>query len=205
MYKYNINIPKESKEGIVNDYKNGIRVKDIEKKYSVSNATVYRVLDVYNIPKRTNRNNYKKYINDIIKDYNDGVSLDIITSTYNISYSTIHKIISKKTNSNIIRRRKQLCDRDKNKVIIEYLAGTPVNDICNKYGYTATTVYNILRENNIKRQRKRACTKEVIDNIINDYNKCMSYRNIAKKYGVSETTVRYHINKYIRNRFTKRI
>lgn len=198
MYKYNINIPKESKDGIVNDYKNGVLMQDIVKKYSVSKSTVYRVLDAYNCPRRINRNDYKKYINDIIKDYNDGVGLDIIANTYNISYSIIHKIISRQTTSNIKRRNKQLCDKVKNKIIIEYLAYTPLNDICNKYGCTAATIYNILRKNNIKSQRVRVCTKEVINNIINDYNKNMNYKDIAKKYSVSETTVRYHVNKYNR-------
>ena len=196
MYKYNINISKESKDGIINDYKNGVIVQDIANKYHVSTATVYRVLDKYDCPRRINRNDYKKYINDIIKDYNDGVGLDIIAITYNISYSTIHKIISRETTSNIKRRNKQLCDKVKNKIVIEYLADTPLNDICNRYECTAATVYNILRKNNIKKRHKRVFTEEFINNIVNDYNKYMSYKDTAKKYNVAEATVRYHVNKY---------
>lgn len=77
-----------SKE-LIEDYKNGASVKDLEEKYQISTTTIHK-----KIPKEIKRKQFAKIdYNQIIYDYQKGKSFEEIAAKYNISKTHAETII----------------------------------------------------------------------------------------------------------------
>lgn len=86
--------PKTEKK-IVEAYQSGLSMAKAGEFYGVTSATVMRILNTYNIPKRTKGGIYKLPDDEVIKRYQQGESCQKIADSYNVTFHTISNILEK--------------------------------------------------------------------------------------------------------------
>ena len=86
---------KETEQKIIKLYQQGLSMAKAGAECGVTGATVLRILNAYQIPKRTKGGIYKIPDEDVIKRYTDGESCQQIADSYNVSFHTISNILEK--------------------------------------------------------------------------------------------------------------
>ena len=191
-------LAKEIEEAIINDYNNGSSVKEICKKYNISDATVRNIKKRYNVSNKfryePNRNNIidDNTINNIINDYNDGMTIISICVKYDISNNGLYKILQ---DNNITTKTTKLTKEQEQEIIQMYLNNYRTRDITKKYHISEAKLQKILDIYNIPKRRDNSCRykikdKKIINNIINDYNNTdMLVTEICEKYNMSNAAL----------------
>ena len=80
---------------IIKSYKEGKSMSAVGKEFSVTTATVLRILNDYGVEKRTKGGIYPLDINNIIKKYKSGVSTSVIAEECNVCGHTITNVLEK--------------------------------------------------------------------------------------------------------------
>ena len=191
-------IAKEIEEAIINDYNNGLNVKEICKKYNISDGTVHNIKKRYNVSSKFRYEpNHKNIIDDnttnnIINDYNDGMTIIDICIKYDISSVILYKILRY---NNITTKTTKLTKEQEQEIIQMYLNGYRTRDITKKYHISEPKLQKILDIYNIPKRRDNSyrykiTDKKIINGIINDYsNTDMLVTEICEKYDMSKTTL----------------
>lgn len=85
----------EVEQEIINQYQNGLSMAKVGTLFNVSGATVMRVLERNNIPKRTKGGIYQLPEEQIVERYTKGESCQKIANDYKVSFHTISSILDK--------------------------------------------------------------------------------------------------------------
>lgn len=99
-------------------------------------------------------------------------------------------------------RNKKLSQDQIDELIKKYSKNIKIPDLIKEYKICAWTIYNILRENNVQKHRKKAkltmssITKEQINEIINLYSKHINAEKIGQIFGTSHTFILKVLGKY---------
>ena len=145
---------KQRDKKIIKDYKNKT-IDEICIKYNLSNMAIYKILDKYNISRKSPKKTKREFIKPekinrevVIEDYNAKVlSINEILKKHNISKSQLYSIVYKynlplRSNSSIKSEIKQ-------SVINDFKSGMTRTAISQKYKISRNLITNILRgENN---------------------------------------------------------
>jgi len=151
-HKQYTNLDSQEQESMIKDYKAGMPVVEIVKKYNISITTIYKTLNSHNIKPNQHYNILTLQKQEsIIKDYNAGMSTAEILKKYNISSHTLYKILNK-FNVSYIKRR-HTTQQEQEGIIKDYKAGMPLAEILKKYNISSITLYNTLNRHNIKSNR----------------------------------------------------
>ena len=189
---------KEIEEAIINDYNNGLGVKEICKKYNISDTTVYNIKKRYNVSSKfryaPNHNNIidDNTTNNIINDYNDRMMIIDICVKYNITNIALYKILR---DNNITTKTTKLTKEQEQEIIKLYLDGYRIRDIAKKYHISEAKLQKILDTYNIPKRRDNSykykiTDKKIINSIINDYiNSNLLVTEICEKYSISNATL----------------
>lgn len=86
---------RETEQKIIEYYNQGYSMKDTAKKFNTTSATVLRILNSYNIPKRTKGGIYKIPDEEVIQRYKSGESCQSIADSYKVTFHTISNILEK--------------------------------------------------------------------------------------------------------------
>ena len=91
---------------IVRDMRNGMRIRDVMKKYDVSRYTCYRTMQSVNRKERqANYSDWKaKRDEEIVNRYADGVPAEQLAKEYSVHRATIYHILSEH-NKDYLRQR----------------------------------------------------------------------------------------------------
>jgi len=96
--KQRTNITEDIESGVVKDYMDGDKVRNIKNKYGVSASQLYKILERHNIEpgkrgKRDQRSDASKNNERVIKLYESGVTTEELSKIYNVSNTTIRNIL----------------------------------------------------------------------------------------------------------------
>lgn len=142
------------------------------------------------IESKYTKKGYRKYQDEFIEKYKSGMSVRNIAEEYNISKNIVSKYIREK----MPLKAKTKVYEYKEEIYTLYLQGWTIRALCKKFNVGHGTISKILTtEYGIKLAKKRKY-EHLIEDWINDYNAGLSGGEIAKKYGVSRTTVFTYIN-----------
>ena len=94
---------KKTEQKIIELYQQGLSMARAGAECGVTSATVLRILNEYQIPKRTKGGIYKIPDEEVIKRYTNGESCQQIADSYNVTFHTISNILEK---YNIARNNK---------------------------------------------------------------------------------------------------
>lgn len=86
---------KEAEEKVIELYKSGFSMKQVGEQVGVTAATVLRILNDYNIPKRTKGGIYKIPDDVVIERYKNGESCQQIADSFNVTFHSISSILEK--------------------------------------------------------------------------------------------------------------
>ncbi len=125
----------------------------------------------------------------VVELYQKGVPVEEIAEKACINRATIYSILrrhgiqpSRKT-----RRSRELTPEEEKKLVEEYLSGIPVQELMEKYGLSATKLYNILSKYGVPRRAPRRShshrriTPEEVEEIRKLYEQGASVYEIAKR------------------------
>ncbi len=125
----------------------------------------------------------------VVELYESGVPVDEIARRACINRATIYSILrrhgiqpSRKT-----RKSRELTPEEEKKLVEEYLSGTPVQELMEKYGISATKLYNVLSKYGVPRRiprrshEHRRITPKEVEEIRRLYKEGASVYEIAKK------------------------
>jgi len=91
---------------IINDYKSGVAIHEIAKKYNIHPRCIYYYLNAYNIPMRRKRNTNN--IDEVVeKLYKEGVPVREIAKQLGVSLKKIYNILDRLEAMRRIKRRRQ--------------------------------------------------------------------------------------------------
>lgn len=80
---------------VIKSYQNGMSMSAVGKEFSITSATVLRILNTYGIEKRTKGGIYRLDEKEIIKKYKKGNSASAISKEYGVTEHTITNIMEK--------------------------------------------------------------------------------------------------------------
>lgn len=93
----------ETEKEIIQLYQSGLSMTKVGARYNISGATVMKILNEYNIQKRTKGGIYKISEQEVINRYSNGESCQKIADSFNVTFHTISSILEK---NNIERKNK---------------------------------------------------------------------------------------------------
>lgn len=189
---------------IIELYKYGYNKRFIARKLNICHITVTACLNKNNVPQNKSNVFISKYapeiIINLINDYNSGFNILDLYKKYNIEKTNIIKIIKINDDKivSIFRKSKVYCGIKKehndliftNKQIKEiihaYLSRIKsIKNICKEYNISRSSLFDILKTNQIKPDRKKHFTNKQMDEIINIYiSKTKSVKYIIETYGI---------------------
>lgn len=151
---------------IVRDMRNGMRIRDVMKKYDVSRYTCYRTMQSVNRKERqANYSDWKaKRDEEIVNRYADGVPAEQLAKEYSVHRATIYHILSEH-NKDYPRQRDakrpnatQLAREARQQTFIEAVKADPnrsVMSICEEFGYCSSHGFALIHKAGIYRGRGR--------------------------------------------------
>lgn len=151
---------------IVRDIRNGMRIRDVMKKYDVSRYTCYRTMQSVNRKERqANYSDWKaKRDEEIVNRYADGVPAEQLAKEYSVHRATIYHILSEH-NKDYLRQRDakkpnstQLAREARQQTFIDAVKADPnrsVMSICEEFGYCSSHGFALIHKAGIYRGRGR--------------------------------------------------
>ena len=203
---------------IISMYQDGMVSTDIAKELNVCGGTILRILHEHNIPvyhrskivERTIKNEQ-----EIISDYKNGKTYREIVEKYYVSNDSIKAILKK--NGVPVRSSTEKAGGGKTEVwnyaeeILElYKEGITARELAEKYSVHPNTISRIINDitdgEPIQRKevKRKTSRKETIprgglikykDEILQDRESGMTYKDLAHKYNVSTVTISKFIKK----------
>jgi len=230
-FGHTFKIDENIRNEIVFQYKNGMCIKDLEKKYNLTHEYIWRLLKnnsiIFETKTKKGENNYNKIINDLVNLYiNETKSIVDLSKIFNVSVGTIHRYLKKanielrsigysKTPHNKISL-KNLLDYDwmYNKIIIEKLT---CNEIASLFNVADSMIskYAKLLKINIPHKWQSKTERKIIDWIktIYDGEIISSYRKLKNKeldvyipefkLAIEYNGIYWHSEKYLGNKKAK--
>lgn len=130
---------------IIADYKAGMPLLEIRKKWKVSNASIYKVVKAKNIKRP--QMDYQP----IIDDYNNGMHVRDIMAKHDIGSSRFYTILNKEG----LRRIEPMDEDVVNAIVNEYRQGTKVDAIIASFSlYGSEPLYKVLDKKGVPRRKK---------------------------------------------------
>jgi ribosomal protein S13 len=142
--------PKEIVDQIILDYKNGLSLKQIAKKWKIHEHSVYKYLERVNINPNRQKSFSKKEIKQII-DYYSNLNLTIkqIALKFGVHPETIRRILEKNDVETRVKI-KRLSQDQIQEIIKEYQNGKGSTKLAEKYKVRPSTILNWLKKFNVK-------------------------------------------------------
>lgn len=143
----NLKMSKLIETQVVNMFKNGRSYKYITHKLNISSSTVSRILKKSGLTSPNKKVSLSEKV-EIINLYEEGCSEKYICDTVNRTNKCVRKIISQLPEyTDRKRKRVSLIQED---LICQLYSDLNVRDISVHTGFTESTIYNVLKRNNIK-------------------------------------------------------
>lgn len=176
-------VSKETKERIVLMYQRGMSAREITEQLEISMGAVYNTLYKHQIPRKRPWRP-KEFIDEVVRlRKEEGLTPPEIASILNVSLKYVHSTLDRRAikDTSIKHVRKQL-ELDPRHIKELYQSGTSLPEIAEQYNVNPLKIRRI-----IDRLPERKLSRDL--NIVNMYKKGMSPLNIAKKLGLSDTTI----------------
>lgn len=179
------------------EYVNGAVVKDLIIKYSISEATFYRILKRRGIPKRpTAKSGLENYKDNIVEKYLTGKGSDSLAKEYGCSPSCMLRFLKKHTE---VEKKSPVMDKLNQRrldVVSRYQSGESTYSIAKDFQTQDALIYLFLRDkcgltmrsNNEKKfEDHKAAVKEL-------YDDGLTIADISRKIGCGKGTARIWAN-----------
>lgn len=181
---------------IIEMYNNGASCREIGKHLGISTDNVSRRVGLLGLRDGSNKLSNNK-IHQILLMYSRGDNLMSIARECNVNYKTVlnqarkHGIETRrKAMGHIYENSEKLSKEDKDEIIRLYTNGRTADNIGDMFKVSNVTILNVLKKNNIHiRDVRLKIDENVVDNIVLLYNQGVGATDIAKKLGVSRSTV----------------
>ena len=152
-------IPEEVQQKIIAEYNSGVFINSITKKYKINSCVLYSILDKHNIPRRVNKK--FKIDGDVLKSLqydrsNTDLTINELVDKYNVSRATINRAVFKNSLPKKGFNAKYKLSKEKvESIIFDYLhTNLYIQQIADKHGINQSTIYVIIKRNNIPKRRK---------------------------------------------------
>lgn len=181
------NLSREEREAIAAEREAGDRVADIAARHGVSRQTVYDVLDSLALEGKLSGGSLPE---SAVADRAAGMTIRQVAEKYGVSMY--------RARADLIRLAPPAgprCKRLPPEAAEEYASGASINELARKYHVSNTTIRNCLAVLGVEIRgrgsspRRRPRTAERDSAIVAEYEDGASAREIASKYGVTETLV----------------
>lgn len=180
-------------EEVINDYiKNKLNIKQIAKKFNVSEFKISKILKNNDI-KIVNRfkRSYDLDFLLIYKEYLNDKSLKYLSKKYKVDVNTIKNYFKI---FNLPLKKRGLTKKETYIIYNRYLKGENIYNICKEYNVDNTTVYNNFKI--YKLDNKYNIVSNNIKLIYNQYKKGISVRELAQQYNVERCCIYRNFKKY---------
>lgn len=175
----NNTISEIDRKEIVLEYKSGIKVENIYRKYNISKSRIYQILLEDNIEKRNPIIINSENIKNIINDYNNNIHLNKICSKYQIGY---YKLIELLKNNNIfIKERIPKTNKNQYKLNTEYFDVLDKNEKYWILGWLFSDGYNCETHGSIN-LTVSTYDSELLETIL----KILDSDNVIQSYGTKK-------------------
>jgi predicted DNA-binding protein YlxM (UPF0122 family) len=180
---------------VVAYYLSGNTVQETADNFNVSIQSIYSILkrEGIELEKRgSGRKGGDWPVDEIVKLYNDGLTLRQIAEEYDTNRQTISNILERAGVEKRPKRMGVMVNLDKKKISKEYLKGSSLQELSEKYGASITSIANALKELGTERRsgRRELFTKAEKRKIADKYLKGKDLREIALDYLVDPETIR---------------
>jgi len=155
-------IDETTKQGIIDDYKNGVRTPEIKAKYKIKDVAFYRLLKESGVPRRPNgppkgtkdkRNEERNQ--KIVKLYGEGFNTAQIGVIHRLTREGVSKILE----SAGVKVHQGTPKEIKAAMVVDAPTHT-IGELVQKYDVSAGVVRKTLRDNNVKAHPKRASDQQ---------------------------------------------
>ena len=172
-------------EEVIKDYE-VMTLTELGKKYGACASTIRRRLKKAGVK---NRLNFP--LDEIIKDYQSGMSTTELDEWYGVSVTTIRNLLKKAGVKKISALERKLLKFPLEQVIKDYQSGMGTYYLGEKYGCTANTIRERLKEAGVKKisALERNRLNFPLEQVIKDYESGMTSTEVGKKYGYDAKTI----------------
>jgi Mor family transcriptional regulator len=181
---------KQQEMSLIQDYRDGMKICDIESKYDISDQVVWNTLDRYEIERLRERIFTPEEDAGMVIDYISGVPIKDIEAKYNCTRTKIYYLLEE---NSIKKNRIPDFSEEKEKLVISmYLSGMYPEAIKNQFPEYESCgfVYNILKKHNVPATLRIAINDDEIPDVIERYVQGEeSSVEIAEDYGCSPTAI----------------
>ena len=190
-----LKLPDETAKAIVNDYKAGMKTKDIRTKYSVQDYAIYSSLARFGNNARRLKSQHipdEDETRAIIQDYTDGVPILKIYKKHDISPSIFYRLLG---DNDIPFRNKALSEYDQELITEDLKNGMTRAEICEKYRITNNNFNKYFKGKLHRSNKKTNLTDEKKAELITDYQAGMSLKKMTEKYCLYPAVIYGILNK----------
>lgn len=171
---------------IIKDYQDKtLTVEEVKNKYNLNGRQLYKLLDVYKIPRRCTKLSDEEKTS-IANNYNNGLRLSKVVNASNRSRATILKVVKEKNiNLQTVKYTNELNEKIK-KLYNDGCSLREISEVTNiPYDNIQRQLYVIVKGN-----RKKYIRDETKIKIINDIKRGkLNGKELANKYNVCEATI----------------
>lgn len=129
---------------------------------------------------------------DIAVAYRDGEKTNVICQNYSISISSLYRIVQKYNLPQRIKQTTKYVVEDEREIIKNYHDKMCIPEICHRHGINKTTLYAVLRRNNVQR-RINSVPDALKTRIVEEYQRGMKVKCIADQCGFKTTKSVYAV------------
>ncbi len=194
-------LDKDKERDIIAFYQQGLRVSALSIRFGISDKSIYRIFKKNGITltRRRRRGKGKRLTQaqkeDIIASYRQGISGPKLAGRYEINSTTVYRVLER----NGVERRTideisgKLSQAQKEDIIASYQQGIDGTKLASRYEIGSTTVYRVLKRNDVKRRtnsdRFGKLSQEQEEDIIASYQQGIPALKLASRYEISYSTV----------------
>lgn len=187
----------KQKKEIVKRYKEGSNSIDLAREYNVSHTLINEILNAKHIGKhryssKTIKANKSKLAPEVIqlilKKHYDGISVDLISQETEVPISVISKLVNRRIKTGLTEEEiRDLCQ--------QYQEGQKTSILSEKFNLSLAKIAVLLKSRGIQAVHTNKLTPDQKKEIEALYAQGFRIAYIAKCFNISDTSIRYIINK----------
>lgn len=124
----------------------------------------------------------------VIKDYENGKTMREISEKYKIGRMTITRILN---DNSIDITRKRVRGKERIAIANDVKQGMSIGELRKKYNRSKDLIVDVMNENGVphsheeRKRRNRERNEPIYTNVINDWERGMSRRQLSEKYNIN--------------------
>lgn len=145
---------KERNEKVLADMEDGMTADEICEKYGISRGTLYVIKSSADIDVRPHEDIEARNA-AILEDLNAGMSRHEVAKKHHTSLQTVCNIINQNKLAAPVSNKRRKWNRQRKQMVADRKNGMTIKDMCDKYEISSVTLYGILREEGLVKERKK--------------------------------------------------